>query len=97
MRELNDMLLRPRISRNIYKDWDIEELIALLRFRGVQVFPTTNLDVCRDPNDNKFLELAVDGLADYIVGGDKDLLILHPFRDIPIVTPAEFLELLEKQ
>jgi predicted nucleic acid-binding protein len=41
------------------------------------------------------LEAAVAGEADYIVTGDKDLLVLHPFEGIPIVGPAEFLEALE--
>lgn len=45
---------------------------------------------CRDPKDDKFLELAVSGNADVIVTGDKDLLALHPFRGIAILTPLDF-------
>ena len=48
---------------------------------------------CRDPKDDKFLELAVNGKADYLITGDRDLLILHPFRDIQIISPADFLEI----
>jgi uncharacterized protein len=47
---------------------------------------------CRDPTDDKFLELAVNGHADLLVTGDADLLALNPFRDIPIVTPATFVQ-----
>jgi uncharacterized protein len=47
---------------------------------------------CRDPRDDKFLELAVSGHADLIVSGDRDLLALNPFREIPIVTPATFVQ-----
>jgi putative PIN family toxin of toxin-antitoxin system len=47
---------------------------------------------CRDPTDDKFLELAVNGHGDLIVSGDADLLALNPFRDIPIVTPAAFVQ-----
>jgi putative PIN family toxin of toxin-antitoxin system len=47
---------------------------------------------CRDPTDDKFLELAVNGHADLIVTGDADLLALDPFRQIPIVRPAEFVQ-----
>jgi uncharacterized protein len=47
---------------------------------------------CRDPTDDKFLELAVSGHADVIVSGDTDLLTLNPFRDIPIVPPAVFVQ-----
>ena len=45
---------------------------------------------CRDPNDDKFLELAVSTNASCIVTGDKDLLVLHPFRGIPILNAADF-------
>jgi putative PIN family toxin of toxin-antitoxin system len=47
----------------------------------------------RDPKDDKFLELAVEGAADIVVTGDGDLLALNPFQAIAIVTPAQFLEL----
>jgi uncharacterized protein len=44
------------------------------------------------PHDDKFLELAVNGRADLIISGDADLLALNPFRDIPILTPAAFMQ-----
>jgi uncharacterized protein len=47
---------------------------------------------CRDPGDDKSLELAINGLADFIVSGDADLLTLHPFRGIPIIPPATFVQ-----
>jgi uncharacterized protein len=46
---------------------------------------------CRDPKDDKFLELAVSANASCIITGDKDLLILHPFRDIPILNAVDFI------
>jgi len=54
---------------------------------------TENVDACRDPKDNKFLELGVSSQADFIVSGDPDLLVLHPFRTIRILKPVEFLEM----
>jgi hypothetical protein len=47
--------------------------------------------VCRDPKDDKFLELAVNGQADFIITGDEDLLVLNTFRNIEIITVNEFL------
>ena len=47
---------------------------------------------CRDPKDNKFLDLAMAGKANYIITGDQDLLVLHPFNHIEIITPRYFLE-----
>ena len=46
---------------------------------------------CRDPKDNKFLELAVSGGAGLIISSDADLLALHPFREVAILTPQAFL------
>ncbi len=46
---------------------------------------------CRDPKDNMFLSLAVSSLADAIITRDNDLLIMHPFRNIPILSPTDFL------
>jgi len=53
---------------------------------------TEHIAACRDPTDDKFLELAVSGQADLILTGDKDLLALNPFRGIPIVQPATFVK-----
>ncbi len=48
--------------------------------------------VCRDSDDDRVLEVAVNGLADLIISGDKDLLALDPFRGIRIVTPRAYLD-----
>jgi putative PIN family toxin of toxin-antitoxin system len=47
---------------------------------------------CRDPKDDKFLELAINGSANVIVSGDEDLLSLHPFRGVDILSPASYLD-----
>ncbi|MBV8911874.1 MAG: putative toxin-antitoxin system toxin component, PIN family, partial [Acetobacteraceae bacterium] len=51
---------------------------------------TERIVACRDPTDDKFLELAVNGRADLVVTGDLDLLVLNPFQGIPIITAAAF-------
>jgi putative PIN family toxin of toxin-antitoxin system len=51
---------------------------------------------CRDPEDDKFLACAVEGQADYIVSGDKDLTDLTSYQGIPIISPAAFLEIMAK-
>ena len=48
---------------------------------------------CRDRDDDKFLETALVGEADFLITGDQDLLEMSSFREIPIVTPAAFLRL----
>ena len=54
---------------------------------------TESVQVCRGPKDDRILELAVNGDADYIVTGDSDLLVLNPFRGIEILRPSDFVEL----
>ncbi|MCM1040220.1 MAG: putative toxin-antitoxin system toxin component, PIN family [Ruminococcus sp.] len=54
--------------------------------------PVTHVEICRNPDDNKFLECAKDSHALYIVSGDKDLLVLEKFDNIPIVTAKDFFD-----
>jgi uncharacterized protein len=49
------------------------------------------VDDCRDPKDNKFLALAIACTADVLVASDKDLIALHPYLGIPVITPSDFL------
>jgi putative PIN family toxin of toxin-antitoxin system len=56
------------------------------------VIITERVAACRDPTDDKFLELDVSGYADLILTGDNDLLVLNPFRGIPIVAPGTFVQ-----
>ena len=86
--ELMLVLGRPRIAPKITAAF-LENLGRL--FSAAELIPITEAVVgCRDPDDDKFLELAVNGRADLIISGDADLLVLDTFRDIPIVTPAAF-------
>ena len=57
----------------------IHAYLGLLRLRSEQVDPVERITACRDPKDNKFLELAVAGRANLLVTRDEDLLVLHPF------------------
>ena len=52
---------------------------------------TEHVNDCRDPKDNKFLELAIAAKAIMIVSSDSDLLVLNPYRNIEIITPVDFL------
>ena len=89
-RELFVTLDRPRLApliRPRFRDW-LHELMAAAELVDI----TERIAACRDPKDDKFLELAVSGKADVIVSGDGDLLDLNPFREIPILTPAAFVQ-----
>ena len=68
-----------------------EELLPFIK----TIHPVRKLRIgLRDPDDRKFLECAVQGSADHLVTGDKDLRVLGSFREIAIVTPGELLALL---
>ncbi|MYC31643.1 MAG: putative toxin-antitoxin system toxin component, PIN family [Chloroflexi bacterium] len=88
--ELADVLARPRFIR--YSSLQARKtLLDNLMQQTEWMEVTQQIHACRDPDDDKILELAVNGEADYIVTGDDDLLVMKPFRRIDIVTPAEFL------
>ena len=59
--------------------------------RAVLVEVIEKVQECRDPKDEKILELALNGGAEYIISGDKDLLVLNSFRDVKIVTAEKLL------
>jgi uncharacterized protein len=88
--ELSEVLLRPkfdRYSNRTKRETFLDELLGLVEFVKI----TVQIDECRDSKDNKYLELAISGKADSVVTGDEDLLVLHPFRQIPIVSIQTFL------
>jgi len=64
--------------------------MVLLRRRAEFVQPTIALRLSRDPGDDKFLECAVTGRADYIVSADADLLTLSATQGIPILDAPDF-------
>lgn len=95
--ELIDVLSRPRmVHRYGLTASEVDALCALVIRRGELVEPGRTITACRDPKDNKFLEVAVAGRADAIVTGDEDLVVLDPFEGIPLIQPAQFLRLLSK-
>lgn len=90
--ELCDVLQRPKFA-HYTKPGLLEPYLNFLRMAAEPVDPPTRIRACRDPRDDKFLEVAVHGRADLILTGDNDLLDLHPFRGIDILTLAAYLEL----
>jgi len=92
LEELADLLSRAKFDRYISIQ-DRQEFIRLLG-RVAELVPITyTIRACRDPEDDKILELAVNGNAELIVTGDRDLLVLHPFHGVQILSPAAYLRL----
>jgi uncharacterized protein len=88
--ELNNVLGRAKFQRYVIEGERERFLLSLLQ-EAKLVEIREKVRACRDPKDDKFLELAVNGRADFIVSGDGDLLALHPRRSIQILTPSDFL------
>jgi len=97
--ELARVLDRKKFDRYLDKE-SRRAFVALLR-RHVHLFAMQPADLapidppCRDPLDNKFLALALASEADTLISSDEDLLVLHPWRGIPILTPAQFDRLIK--
>lgn len=88
--ELEEVLYRPKFDRYLTRERRqefLEDLTENAQFIDV----TEQINECRDPKDNKYLELALSGQAECIVTGDDDLLVLNPWRGIEILTVQEFL------
>jgi putative PIN family toxin of toxin-antitoxin system len=89
--ELAQVLMRSKLDAYLTRDERAAALDATASVcRRVQI--SRPLQACRDPRDDKFLDVAVHGRADALVTGDADLLALHPFHGVPILTPTDFLE-----
>jgi uncharacterized protein len=88
--EVFDVLHRPRLQRFLDSALKADVLDQLIS--GTLWFATTvTVTDCRDAKDDKYLELALAARARLIVSSDEDLLILHPWRGIPILRPAAYL------
>ncbi len=88
--ELTEVLRQPKFDRYLTEHRRLTLLAVVIRTADL-VDVDASITDCRDPKDNKFLELAVSGRATHLVTGDQDLLILHPYRGITILTPRQFL------
>jgi putative PIN family toxin of toxin-antitoxin system len=91
LQELKEVVARSRFDCYVEPE-KRRQLIAEYVRAAVTVDIPFPIRACRDPRDDKFLEVAAHGRADVIVTGDTDLLALHPFRGVAILTPAEYLK-----
>ena len=90
--ELQKVMNRPKFDKYVDPEIRSEFIVQLIQ-QSELVEINELILACRDSKDDKFLEVAVNGKADYLITGDRDLLVLHPFRDVQIITPSAFLEL----
>jgi len=90
--ELQDIFNRPKFdkySSMLVRNEFLNDFLEVVE--SVEILQ--KITICRDRKDDKFLELAVNGKANYIITGDQDLLVLHPFQDIAIISVSDYLKL----
>jgi putative PIN family toxin of toxin-antitoxin system len=88
--ELHEVVIREKFSKVPLAD---REALFTEYMEAVEIIrPTILVKACRHPKDGKFLSLAVSGGANLILTGDNDLLVLHPFRNIDILKPKQYLD-----
>ena len=90
--ELAKVLSRPKFDKYLSAK-ERRKFFSLLAPLCIKVEIVQPIQACRDPRDDKFLELAVNGSADFILSRDSDLLSLHPFQGIPVISPVQYLEM----
>lgn len=88
--ELDEVLRRPKFDRYVPRAKRLAFLLSMVESAKV-ILITQRVAACRDPQDDKFLELAIAGNASHIVSGDDDLRSLNPFRGVPILGAREFV------
>lgn len=71
--------------------------VLLVSLHGHYTSVGRSVSAARDPSDDKFLECALSGGAGYVVSGDSDLLVLGEYQGTRIVTPRQFLRLLDER
>ena len=91
LEELARVVRGPKFDRYLGRG-DREEFFRLLGRLAILVEITHPVKACRDASDDRILEVALNGRADAVITGAADLLSLHPFRGIPILTPSSFLD-----
>ena len=88
--ELTEVLVRSKFDKYVSIN-DRLDYLQRLESRSNIIQTNSAFIDCRDPKDNKFLNLAVDAESLCIVTGDNDLLILNPFKGIPIILCSSFV------
>ena len=93
--EIKEKLIGVKFQKLTKNKFSVDFLnkLSIQIYKNSKIIQINNtITICRDPKDNKFLELAKEADAHYIITGDQDLLILKEFEQIKILTPSEFIE-----
>ena len=94
--EFLDVARRPKFKK-YFDEKSVQLLIENISEKLEFIEVASAITICRDLKDNFILALSIDGNADYIVTGDKDLLSLNGFKGKKIVTINEFIKIIDTE
>ncbi len=98
LEEVEDLINRARVvKRHQLTGNERKVIISEIALLAYIVPGTTQVDIVRDPDDNKIIAAGIEGRADYIISRDKDLLDLKSYQEIKIITPEKFMEILRAE
>ena len=89
LEEIVEVAERPKF-RKYFDLFELTELLVKLKQKTELVQVSSQVDICHDYKDNFLLSLVVDGTATHLLTGDKDLLVLHPFGEVQIITITDY-------
>lgn len=91
--EIIAVFSKPKLMKYLNES-DLQRILYLLNTRTKKVELQEEIDICRDPKDNFIIETAINSSSEFIITGDKDLLILNPINKLRIITYSEFENIL---
>jgi putative PIN family toxin of toxin-antitoxin system len=93
LQEIVRVLSRKKFDLN---KKEIEDYTKIIESYSIKIIPKNEVEkICRDKDDDKILQCGLEGNVDFIITGDDDLLVLEKYKDIRIVKPREYLDILE--
>jgi len=90
LNEIASVMERKKYKIDIEK---INDYVKIIESYSIKISSNNIPEVSRDIDDNKILQCAVDGNCDFIITGDNDLLVLKEYKNIKIIKPREYLEI----
>ena len=96
MDEIKRCITKPKLKKYFSEKQSFDEMLNVFDpfIHFIDINHSVNL--CRDPKDNFLLSLAIEGNADYLITGDKDLLVIGKFQKTKMVSFSQFLQLMNK-
>ena len=91
LQEFLDVVKRPKLKK-YFSEKDVSKVMDGIQYYANYIEVSSNVNVCRDANDNFLLPLCCDGKADYLITGDDDLLVIKKYKQTVIVKISDYFK-----